>query len=140
VVEVRSGRLRDFHGNYDDYLRRLAAEEQAANPSLKGDADPASGPPRESHQLSRERRRAAERSAKQLVRIEAEITEREQAIEALRWRVADPAVYRDGEQMRALEAERVSQQAALDALYREWTAQAEHAEAFSEAQPVEERV
>ena len=57
----------------------------------------------------------------------------------MRWRVADPAVYRDGEQMRALEAERVAQQAALDALYREWTAQAEHAEAFAEAQPAAER-
>ncbi len=139
VVEVRSGRLRDFHGNYDDYLRRLAAEQGAPNPSSKGTAEPSSALPRESHQLSRERRRAAERAAKQLARIEAEITEREQSIEALRWRVADPAVYRDGGRMRELEAERVAQQEALDALYRAWTEQAEYAEAFTEAQPVGER-
>jgi len=138
VVEVRSGRLRDFHGNYDDYLRRLAEEEQQQSPAPKTGAAATSVPARESHQLSRERRRAAERAAKQLARIEAEISEREQAIEALRWRAADPVVYRDGEQMRALEVERAAQQAALDALYREWTAQAEHAEAFAEAQPVEE--
>ena len=131
VVEVRAGRLRDFHGNYDDYLRRIAAEEQAQSPALK--ADSAAAPvARESHQLSRERRRAAERAAKQLARIEAEIGEREKAIEALRWRGGDPAVYRDGEQMRALEAERVAEQAALDALYRQWTEQAEHAESFAE--------
>jgi ATP-binding cassette subfamily F protein 3 len=139
VVEVRAGRLRDFHGNYDDYLRRLEAEHSSETRALKGDAGAAPALPRESRQDSRERRRAAERAAKQLARIEAEITEREQAIEALRWRVADPAVYRDGEQMRALESERVAQQAALDALYRDWTAQAEHAEAFTGAQPVEER-
>jgi hypothetical protein len=70
-----------------------------------------------------------------LARIEAEIGEREKAIEALRWRGGDPAVYRDGEQMRALEAERVAEQAALDALYRQWTEQAEQAEAFAEPSP-----
>ena len=41
--------------------------------------------------------------------------------------------------MRVLEAARVAQQEALDALYRAWTEQAEHAEAFTEAQPVGER-
>ncbi len=131
VVEVRAGRLRDFHGNYDDYLRRLAAEEQP-NPPAEMGAAATSVPARESHQLSRERRRAAERAAKQLARIEAEIAVREQAIEALRWRSGDPAVYRDGEQMRALEAERTAAQTALDTLYREWTEQAELNESFAE--------
>jgi hypothetical protein len=37
--------------------------------------------------------------------------------------------------MRALEADRVAEQAVLDALYREWTAQAEEAEANDEPAP-----
>jgi ATP-binding cassette subfamily F protein 3 len=135
VVEVRAGKLRDFYGNYDEYLRRLEAE---AKPSADG-AEPGAAPTRESHQNSRERRRAAERAAKQLAKLEAEIAEREQALEALRWRAADPAVYRDGDQMRALEADRVAQQAALDALYRDWTARAEEAEADSDAAPAVDR-
>jgi ATP-binding cassette subfamily F protein 3 len=132
VVDVRAGRLRDFHGNYDAYLQRL---EQEAQPVEAADAATGAATPRESHQNSRERRRAAERAAKQLARIEAEIGEREKSLEALRWRAADPAVYRDGEQMRALEADRVAEQAVLDALYREWTAQAEEAEANDEPAP-----
>ena len=135
VVDVRAGKLRDFSGNYDEYLRRLEAEAQ---PDPAAGADPGAATPRESHQNSRERRRAAERAAKQLARLEAAIAEREQALEALRWRAADPAVYRDGEQMRALEADRAAQQAALDALYRDWAALAEEAEASAEAAPAAE--
>jgi ATP-binding cassette subfamily F protein 3 len=136
VVDVRAGKLRDFQGNYDEYLRRL---DQEASGTPASGAEPDATAPRESHQNSRERRRAAERAAKQLARLEAEIGEREQALEALRWRAADPAVYRDGEQMRAVEADRAAQQTALDALYRAWAEQAEEVETGAEPAPTAER-
>ncbi len=135
VIEVDAGRLREFSGNYDDYLRARAAAGTDADPARPAPDDPAA---RTSGGEARRRQRAAqrtrERAAKRLERIEAEILEREEALEALGWRMGDPAVSRDGERMRALEAERVALRAAVDALYAEWESLAE---ALEDAAPAE---
>jgi ATP-binding cassette subfamily F protein 3 len=128
VVEVRAGRLREFHGNYDDYLRALAGEEATAGAPARADADagplaPAAAPAATSAELRRaqkERRRAEEKAARELARLETRIAEREQAAEALAWRLGDPEVLRDGERARALDAERTALRAEIDALYAEW--------------------
>ena len=141
TVEVRDGALRSFPGNYDDYLRRVApaaepparlaseavAEAPAARPEAAGDA-------RERNRLRRERSKAKERAERRLAKLEAEILERETAAEQLAWRLGDPEVARDGEQVRALEAERQALRDAIAAHYRDWERLAAEIEALAEAE------
>jgi ATP-binding cassette subfamily F protein 3 len=133
VIEVRAGVLREFLGNYDDYLRRSSGEAEvpAAEPSLPGGAGggagaarPAAAPnPRsgaERHRQERERRRAREKLERRLEKSEAAILEWEAELETLGLRLGDPEVYRDGEQVRALEEQRTALRAEIDAGYRDW--------------------
>jgi len=201
VVEVRAGRLREFVGNYDDYLAALAREAanqarpassarggRSASAAAEGcgarspqDAEGAAqraGGERsasgrkasEAHQdvaeagqvhrkegleglpsdpaanskplssaelraLQKARRREEERASRQLARIESRIAERERALEELAWRRADPAVLRDGERARALEAEHAALRAEIDGLYAEWES---WAAVLEDAAPAEE--
>ena len=157
VVEVRAGRLREFLGNYDDYLRSLAGPVATATPASRGpgavpghgaphaalddgrpgqataDAPtPAARPDAAQRQADRERRKAREKTAKKILALEADILAQESALEALGWKLSDPAVYKDGDQMRALEAERAAAKTAIDALYREWERLAAELEALDQ--------
>jgi ATP-binding cassette subfamily F protein 3 len=115
VVEVRAGRLRTFTGNYDHYLAETLApaESSEASPST-----PSKGA--DARRAARSRRRSGERAARRLAEAEARILERERALEELTWRLADPAVHRDGERMKEVEAERTALRAEIDGLYRDW--------------------
>jgi ATP-binding cassette subfamily F protein 3 len=116
VIEVKGGALREFLGNYDDYLRRVPAAEAPApvksadrSRSKPGEAArPVSG----ANELKKNRRRFAA--------LEAEIAERESALEALTFRLADPALWSDPEQARRLSTDRDELRATLDGLYPEW--------------------
>jgi ATP-binding cassette subfamily F protein 3 len=131
VVEVRAGKLRDFRGNYDGYLKTVA--EEAAGPgSSPRVAEPDPGPIDAGpidvagyHRSSRERRRAAERNVRELAKLEASIAEHEDALAQTEAQMAEPAAYRDGARMRELEAERAALRAELDAFYERWTALAD---------------
>ncbi len=119
VIEVRGGRLREFHGNYDDYLREAEAGDAAAR-SPGGQPSKATTPHKRKRRQEREQRRERDRTARQLERTETEILECESAIEALGWKMADPEVHRDGERMRALDADRATLRERIEALYRTW--------------------
>ena len=67
--------------------------------------------------------------------LEARILEREGALEALAWRLGDPEVHRDGERVRALEAERTALREEIAGLYREWEALAGELEAVQNPAP-----
>ena len=149
VVEVRAGRLREFPGNYDAYLR--ASEAPPAGPgAVAGHGGPhledgrpravaASAPAADkaarqaARALDRERKREREKKARQIEKLEAQIADAEKALEALGWRLADPAVYREGDRVRALEQERADTKASIDALYRDWERLAAEIEALDEA-------
>ena len=129
VVEVRAGVLREFPGNYEDYLQRIHAEAgggaggpragRGATPSEAG-RGPASRQPSEVRDRLRAERKIAERARRQLERLEAEIATREAELEALSFRLSDPGVWQDAEQARRLTADREALQTALGALYPEW--------------------
>jgi ATP-binding cassette subfamily F protein 3 len=117
VIEVRGGTLREFPGSYDDYLRRAGG----AGASPAADAGPPRPrPPGAANEARREEKRAAERSRRRFSALEAEIAERESALEALTFRLSDPEVWRDAEQARRLSADRDALRATLDGLYPEW--------------------
>jgi ATP-binding cassette subfamily F protein 3 len=153
VVEVHSGELTEYLGDYDDYLRRKAEIEAApgrnarpsepasgasATPSTAGGSTPArpenlaAGPQsaKQERQRQRERRKARDRTAKQIARLEHEIHEREQEIETLSWRLADPEVYRSQDRLQALTAQKTELQSAIDARYRDWESLAEELESL----------
>jgi ATP-binding cassette subfamily F protein 3 len=145
VVEVRSGRLREFIGNYDDYLRKAEGSGQA--PPERGTVpghgrretepgrgtEPAVPAHREQRRLERERRKAREKAERRLQGIEASILERESAVEALGWKLGDPEIHRDGERVRELESERDELRQAIEELYREWERLAAEIESLDQA-------
>jgi ATP-binding cassette subfamily F protein 3 len=146
IVEVRAGRLRSFHGNYDDYLRAVEREAPSSDAKSRDSRFPRSEPKAsgETHQVPRSepkasgethkaRRRAAEKAVRQLGRLEAEIAEKERAREAIEVRMGDPEIYRDGARMRELEAERAILLRALDGLYEHWSELSERVEASTAA-------
>jgi ATP-binding cassette subfamily F protein 3 len=146
VLEVTPGRLREFLGNYADYRARLAAEAArgapapAAAPRAPAPVTAAAPPadastPREERQRQRDQRKARERTQRKLERLEAEILEREKAVEALTWQLGDPAVFRDPDRTRELEAERGRLRAEIDAAYREWERLAAELEALADGTP-----
>jgi ATP-binding cassette subfamily F protein 3 len=142
VLEIRAGVLREFPGSYDDYLARRDARAAGGPGSVAGHGSPrvgalsdarpepsaaADAPVKSARdqrgaarQLDKERRRAHARAEKRLAELEAQILAKEKALETLSLRQGDPAVYRDGQQMRALEVERRDTQAVIDGLYRDW--------------------
>jgi hypothetical protein len=71
-------------------------------------------------QRDRERRKARERDQRRLEKLETRIAEEEARLETGKQAFADPAIARDYERLRALQAEQAALQAGLDALYAEW--------------------
>jgi ATP-binding cassette subfamily F protein 3 len=145
VVEVRSGRLRELLGNYDDYLRKIEAAE-ASTPvrgSVPGhgrpvpEREPAAQPPALSHkerrQLDRERRKTREKAERRIEALEATILEKESALEALGWKLGDPEIHRDADRVRGLESERASLRQSIEALYQEWERLAAEIESLDQA-------
>ena len=120
VIEVKGGALREFLGNYEDYLRRVsgAVEGSAKGPDLP--QDKSSEAARAASEAKRQERRAAEKSRRRFSALETEIAERESALEALTLRLSDPDLWRDSEQARRLSADRDALRATLDGLYPEW--------------------
>ncbi len=138
VVEVREGRLREFHGNYDDYLRRLQSDgdalpsdSEAAQPAAPvpeghvpgGVASRGAAPPGDrkvQRQHERERRKARERGVRRVARIEKEILSKETRVSELGWELAAPDLFKDPERRRALDEERSTLAGEIEALYSEW--------------------
>jgi ATP-binding cassette subfamily F protein 3 len=140
VVEVRAGRLREFLGNYDDYLRKAGSPDPAPDPAPREaetppDAEPEALSHKERRQLERERRKAREKLERRVQVIEAAILEKESAVEDLGWKLGDPEIHRDAERVRHLEAERTALREAIEELYREWERLAAELESLDHAPP-----
>ena len=118
VIEVRRGVLAEYPGDYDAYLAAAASPERAA-----GAGRPAAETKRArmaAREQARRRARRESRARKRLSAVEAEIGALEERLQGLGWRLADPALHRDGDAVRGLEAERGEIRASLDRLYAEW--------------------
>jgi ATP-binding cassette subfamily F protein 3 len=132
VVDVRDGRLRSFPGDYDDYLRGLsrgagdvvAEAAPAARSTLPTDKQARVA----ARAHARERAKALERARRRVATIEQEILQQEESLEALDHKLAQPDVYRDGDLVRAVEAERGEVRDRIDTLYADWEAAAAEVE------------
>jgi ATP-binding cassette subfamily F protein 3 len=121
VVEVAAGRLTTHPGNYDDY--REAIERPAVPPpapaAARAPATPAVAPP------ARDRRRprvdpALRELRRRVEEIERQIHALEDRLRELGDALGDPALYADGERVRAVAAERKQAEQQVAWLMHEW--------------------
>ena len=123
VVEMTAEGVREYLGNYDEYLekkrREAAGEEDAAAPTLT----------RTELEKNKRRERQARESQKarenRIAALEAEIARTEEQIASLEAQMADPATYQSPEKAAEVARAHRDAQAALDALYEEWSEAAE---------------
>ncbi len=144
VVEVRDGVLRDHTGNYDDFERSAAATAPEAETAPAGKASSSAPPPRApapskevriaAREQDKQRSRQQLRARKRLAAVEQEIAQHESSLEQLGWRLGDPEVHRDGDAVRALEAQRGELRGKVETLYREWERLAAELEAAQQDQ------
>ena len=120
VIEMRPDGVREYLGNYDDYLAKKRLEAAGE------DALAASGKTRTQLDKERRRERLKQESAKQLKRQLAEaeraIADAEARIAGMEARMGDPEIYRDPAAAQALAREHREAKEALDALYEDWAA------------------
>ena len=123
VVEMTADGVREYLGNYDDYLekkrREAAGEEDVAAPTLT----------RTEQEKNRRRERQARESQKarenRVAALEAQIARTEEQIASLEAQMADPATYQSPDKAAEVARAHRDAQAALDALYEEWSEAAE---------------
>ena len=123
VVEMTADGVREYLGNYDDYLekkrRELAGEDDAAAPAIT----------RTELEKNRRRERQARESQKarenRVAALEAEIARTEEQLASLEAQMADPATYQSPDRAASVARAHRDAQAALDALYEEWSEAAE---------------
>ncbi|MBI4010903.1 MAG: ABC-F family ATP-binding cassette domain-containing protein [Candidatus Rokubacteria bacterium] len=118
VVEVAGGHLTSHPGGYDDYraaVERAAAaapEPAAAAPAAPGSRGARRRPPKVDPAVRELRRRVDE--------IERQIHALEDRLRELGEALADPALYADGERVRAVAIERKEAEEQVAWLMREW--------------------
>ena len=147
VIDVDHGKLREYLGNYDDYLERRRLESLGAAPTATAKpASPKSEPKEEARAAdvpaaskaerarAREQRKAQERVQRQIARLEEEIHAREAEHEALGWKLGAPEIASDAERLQALQADRDALQSAIDDLYADWERLSDEAAALADAQ------
>ncbi len=137
VVDVSGGVIREYLGDYDDYLRwkavALAAVPAPESEAAESDGSGAKRKRIEARRRAKEQARRLGRARKRLAVLEGEIAAFEERLEQLTWRAADPEVCRDGDAARAVEAERAETREAIDERFREWERLAMEVEGFESA-------
>lgn len=150
VLELTPGKFRNFKGDYEYYMQRLADEEAGivgnydagtvhSNPNAvnkaaakinAGQASPSSAQS-SSNQSEKsagalnweeQKKQEAERrkKEKEVARLEDEIAKVEGDLSDLQNKMSDPAVYSNGEKAKAVQAEITSLEAKLDELNAAW--------------------
>ena len=123
IIEMRPDGVKEYLGNYDDYLEKkrreeAGLEEAAASGMTKTQLDKQ----RRKERLLREGKKALE---KQLEAAEARIADAEKEIQDLETRMADPELYQRPDEARETARRHAELQAGMDALYEEWEALSE---------------
>ena len=142
VLELKPGKFKNYPGNYEFYMEQLAKLEtqeggeslppasagkpSSAAPSPKGDT-PLKSPADAALSWEEQKRLDAERRKieKEVARLESKITELEEKKSELENKLADPAVYSNGEKAKAVQREINELAAQIDETTLAWEAAAE---------------
>jgi ATP-binding cassette subfamily F protein 3 len=131
LLVVEPGRFRVIEGNYDTYVhfvkQGLAVAQGAANAPAATNGRPATRAPAVAGTATVDSgtKRKRRFPYRKVADLEQEIHERETAIETLNAALIDPAVLRNGEQVRALKLELATHHETLGRLYEHWEEAAE---------------
>jgi ATP-binding cassette subfamily F protein 3 len=133
LLVVEPARFRVIEGNYDTYLHFVKQGLAVAQGTSAATAANAATNGRPSGRASAAKSAAADSTTRRKRRfpyrkvadLEQEIHERESEIEHINEALIDPAVLRNGEQVRALKLELSTQQETLARLYEHWEEAAE---------------
>ena len=125
VIEMTADGVREYIGNYDDYLEKKRLEAAGLD-------DPAvQGKTRTQVEKEKRKQRLLQESAKalqnRLAKAEADIAETEDLIARLEARMGEAELYKDPDAAQAVAREHREAQERLDALYEEWEIVAEAA-------------
>ena len=124
VVEVDSGRLTTFLGNYDDYLSRKAAPPDVREPAVPDRARPREPATRSEPDRGRARRKDLGREMAairaQLGAVEGQIHDLEARLAEIGEALADPELYRDGRRARDAAQARKETEERVAWLMKEW--------------------
>ncbi len=153
VVEIASGRLTGFVGDYDDYLaakarvggesaaERAGAETTGRRSRHRGTTSvPAAAPAGSGHRAGTVSaaprqspcpgRREVRELRRRLEEVERQIAGLEERLRELGEALGDPGLYTDGERVRAVAVERKSAEEQVAWLMREWEALSESLAAY----------
>ena len=123
VIEMRPDGVKEYLGNYDDYLEKKRREEAGLEDAASsGMTKTQLDKQRRKERLLREGKKALE---KQLEAAEARIAAAEKEIQDLETRMADPELYQRPDEARETARRHAELQAGMDALYEEWEALSE---------------
>ena len=123
VIEMRPDGVKEYLGNYDDYLEKKRREEAGLEDAASsGMTKTQLDKQRRKERLLREGKKALE---KQLEAAEARIADAEKEIQDLEARMADPELYQRPDEARETARRHAELQAGMDALYEEWEALSE---------------
>ena len=123
IIEMRPDGVKEYLGNYDDYLEKKRREEAGLEDAASsGMTKTQLDKQRRKERLLREGKKALE---KQLEAAEARIAAAEKEIQDLETRMADPELYQHPDEARETARRHAELQAGMDALYEEWEALSE---------------
>ncbi len=128
IIFDGKGHVRHFLGTYSEYLAALEKEKhnattpQPRNTSTKPPA-PAAASPKRATAPKRPSGGATSKLSQE--KLEARIVEIEKQLAAIDEELAFPETYRDGDRVKALQAQRLQLQADLTPLEAEWASRAE---------------
>lgn len=125
VIEIKDHHIREYEGNYSDYLSRREAEaDTLADEDEKPRTGSKSRKSKEQKRLEAEARQSVskKRSAlnKEIHLLENEIGELETRKESLEQEMADPETYKNGEQAASLQKEYTELKENLKKKYSRW--------------------
>ena len=118
IIEMRPDGVKEYLGNYDDYLEKKRREEAGMEDALAGGMTKTQlDKQRRKERLMRESKKALE---KQLEAAEKRVADAEAEIARLEARMSDPALYQNPEEARQVAQRHAELQAGMDALYEDW--------------------
>jgi ATP-binding cassette subfamily F protein 3 len=132
VIEVNNGRLSPYLGNYDDYLYKKGLEKEAAEKEIPGKSsvpetagrEPLGRKSKDQKRYEAEVRnrffRQTQALRQRIQEIESALEQAMQEIQAIETRLADPEVYRKGENIADLVKFHGDLKKRTEALTSEW--------------------
>jgi len=128
VIELKEGRLTEYHGNYSYYLwkrvQKPAAPEQRTEKSENEDRGTSSRKTREQKRQEAEARQEVSRERSRIQtaigRFEKEIEETESRIKEIEAKLADAGTYRDGADVARLNRDYAWLKKHVETLYESW--------------------